>query len=62
MAPDGRAADAGLRPGDVIQEVNRQPVQAAKDFARAVQQAGNGDLVVLVNRNGSAAYIPIGRG
>jgi len=62
VAPDGRAADAGLRPGDVIQEVNRQPVQAAKDFARAVQQAGNGDLVVLVNRNGSAAYIPIGRG
>src|SRR5207248_4761985 len=25
--PDGRAADAGIQPGDVIQEANRQPVK-----------------------------------
>ena len=51
VLPGGPAAEAGVRPGDVIQEVNRRPVRSAREFARAVAQAGGGDLVVLVNRS-----------
>ena len=61
VAPGSPAAEAGVRPGDLIQEVNRQPVRSAKDFATAVERAGNGDLVVLVNRAGGTAYLVIER-
>jgi len=27
VAPDSAAAEAGLKPGDVIQEINRKPVR-----------------------------------
>jgi serine protease Do len=62
VVPGSRAAQAGLRPGDVILEVNRQPVRTVEDFTRAIQQVKDQDVVVLVNRRGSVAYIPIERG
>jgi serine protease Do len=62
VLPGGLAAEAGLRPGDVIQEVNRRPVRSAREFARAVEQARDQDLVLLVNRGASTAYVVIERG
>ena len=61
VIPGGPAAEAGLRPGDVIQEVNRKPVRSAAEFAREVEQARGRDIVVLVNRGGSTAYAVIER-
>jgi serine protease Do len=61
VIPGGPAAEAGLRPGDVIQEVNRKPIRSAEDFAREVEQARGRDVVVLVNRGGSTAYAVIER-
>jgi len=61
VVPGGPAAEAGLRPGDVIQEVNRKPVRSAEEFARAVEQVRGRDIVVLVNRAGSTAYAVIER-
>ena len=61
VAPGGRAAEAGLRPGDVIQEVNRRPVRSGREFAQAVEQARDRELVLLVNRAGSTAYVVIDR-
>jgi serine protease Do len=61
VIPGGPAAEAGLRPGDVIQEVNRKPVRSAQEFARAVARARGRDIVVLVNRGGSTAYAVIER-
>ena len=50
-----------FRPGDVVLEVNRQPVRSAQDFARAVEQAGERDLVLLVTRDGGTAYVVVER-
>jgi serine protease Do len=61
VAPGGLAAEAGLRPGDVILEVNRQPVRGAQDAARALEQAGGRDAALLVNRAGSTAYVVMER-
>ncbi|WP_321471782.1 DegQ family serine endoprotease [uncultured Paludibaculum sp.] len=56
--PDSPAADSGLRPGDIIQEVNRQPVRNVADFNRAVQKSGKNPLL-LVNRGGNTLYVAV---
>ncbi len=58
---DGSPADqAGIRPGDVISEVNRQAVKSAEDLRRAVEQQKAGtSLLLLVNRDGSARYVTV---
>lgn len=54
--PSSEAADAGLRQGDVIQEVNRQPVSNTAEFDRAMHSSSDKPLL-LVNRNGSTMYL-----
>ena len=54
--PSSEAADAGLRRGDVIQEVNRQPVRNTAEFERAMH-GSNDKPLLLVNRNGSTMYL-----
>ena len=54
-----RADDAGLRRGDVIQQVNRQPVRNVAEFERAMKQAGDKSTLLLVNRNGHTSFIVI---
>jgi S1-C subfamily serine protease len=48
--PDGRAADAGLQPGDVIMEVNRQPVQDVDALRSAVRKSPERPTLLLVHR------------
>jgi serine protease Do len=56
VAPDSQAAAAGLKEGDVIQEVNRQPVANTRDFERAANK-NHGDQLLLVNRGGNRIFI-----
>jgi serine protease Do len=56
VAPDSKAAEAGLRQGDVIQEVNRKPVQNREQFEAAMQTSGENPLF-LVNRQGNTLYL-----
>jgi len=53
------AAAAGLREGDVIQEVNRTPVTNLADFNRALQRVNEGNVLLLINRGGSTQYMAI---
>jgi serine protease Do len=54
------AAQAGLRPGDVIVEANRQPVKSLEDLRRAMDatQAGS-SVLLLVQRDGAASYLSV---
>lgn len=54
--PSSEAAEAGLRRGDVIQEVNRRPVKNTADFERAIGSSKDKPLL-LVDRNGSTMYL-----
>ena len=54
--PSSSLASAGLRRGDVIQEVNHQPVKNVSQFQEAVRKAGKNPLL-LVNRKGSTLFI-----
>ncbi len=58
--PSSHAADAGLRPGDVIQQVNRQPVKNVQDFNRALAGGNKDDpTLLLVDRQGSTLYVAV---
>lgn len=51
---------SGLQPGDVIVELNRQPVANFSVFQRLADPLRPTDLaLLLVNRQGNALYIPI---
>jgi serine protease Do len=57
VQPASPAEDAGLTSGDVILEVNRQPVKSAQQFRDDVQHAPAGkDMLLLVWANGGASY------
>ena len=58
----GLAEESGLRAGDLILEVNRQAVRAARDVARLFAEARGKDVVLLVSRGGQTAYLVIDRG
>jgi len=57
--PDGRAADAGIRPGDVIQEVNRQPVASVDDLRAALRTASDKPALILVGRDGRDLFVTV---
>ena len=57
--PDGRAAVAGIQPGDVIQEVNRQPVKSIDDLRAALKKAADRPTLLLINRQGSDLFVTV---
>jgi serine protease Do len=54
--PASKMADSGLQKGDVIQQVNHQPVNNVSQFESAVRRAGDEPLL-LVNRGGRTLFI-----
>jgi len=56
--PASQAAAAGLKKGDVIQQVNRKPVANADEFAAAVHQSG-GESLLLINREGNKIFLAV---
>ena len=59
IEPGGAAAEAGLRPGDVIQEVNRAPVTGLTGFQSALAKRGAKPLLLLVNRAGHRIFVAV---
>lgn len=52
------AANAGIARGDVILEINRQPVRSARDAARLLRQLKSGQTAfVLLSRQGNQVFV-----
>ena len=57
---EGRAAQAGVRPGDVITQLNYSEINNAKEFAAIVAKLDpNKIAVVLIRRGESSQFIPL---
>ncbi len=56
--PESQAAAAGLRPGDIIISVNRQPVSTPKEAVRAAEN-NKKSLLLNVLRGNSAIFVVI---
>ena len=49
VEPDSTASDAGLQPGDVLNEINRMPIASVSDYRAAVAKV-QGNALVRTNR------------
>jgi serine protease Do len=56
ISPSSPLASTGLERGDVIQQVNHQPVKNVAELEAAVRQGGK-NLLFLVNRQGTTLFI-----
>jgi serine protease Do len=55
----GPAADAGITRGDVVLEINRQPVTSVDAVQSALDSAGDRPILMLISRRGGTAYITV---
>ncbi|MBI5676753.1 MAG: DegQ family serine endoprotease [Nitrospirae bacterium] len=59
VIPNSASDEAGLKKGDVVQEINKKRVSSLSDFNKAVSRLRDGDMVLLfINRNGKKFYVP----
>ncbi len=62
VEPRSAAARGGVSPGDVILEINRQPVSGAQDASRELEPVGEGDAAfLLVWRRGQEVFLTVTR-
>ncbi|MGA9426368.1 MAG: PDZ domain-containing protein, partial [Terracidiphilus sp.] len=60
VKPGSPADDAGIQPGDVIEEMDRHPVTSAGEFAAAVRNAPAGnEVLLLLWSHGNASFVTI---
>jgi len=60
VEPGGPAAEAGLRRGDVVLELNRKPVKNAAAFQKSMREGGKGkSLLMLVRRGDNTIFIAL---
>jgi serine protease Do len=57
--PSSAAAEAGLAPGDVIEEINRQPVRTADDAVKLTERAGNRKTLLKLWSHGSTHFLVV---
>ena len=61
VEPSSRAADAGLRQGDVIEEVDGAKVTTGEALRSALARSGDAPALLLVHRGETTVYITIDR-
>jgi len=57
--PSGAAASAGLREGDVIQQVNGRTVRSTEQVRAGLDAAADKPVVLLVARAGGSFFVPL---
>jgi serine protease Do len=59
VEPGSPASKAGIEKGDVIRELNRQPVKDVKSFVRQMERIKEGTALLLVQRGDSSLYTAV---
>ncbi len=56
VQPDSPAANAGIRRGVLIEEVNRQPVKSVEEFERIIEKVQKKGTILLLVREGQYSH------
>jgi len=59
VKPDSASAEAGLKPGEVIEEINRHSVKSAEEAVRLTENAKDKQTLVRVWENGGCHYVVV---
>jgi len=59
VAADSPAAEAGLKPGDVIQEINRKPVKTAEEAVKMTEKTDTKKTLLRVWSGGGSRYVVV---
>jgi serine protease Do len=59
VEPDSRAAKAGLRPEDVIVEIDHRPVPGADEAIEALRSGGKAGHLFKIRRGGKSLFVPV---
>ena len=58
VEPESSAEKAGVMRGDVIREINRQPVKSVKEFEKVSLGLKKGEnVLILIDRRGNALFL-----
>jgi serine protease Do len=57
--PNSASAEAGLRPGDVIQEINRKPVKNAEEAVQMTEKGSDKTTLLRIWRDGGSRYLVV---
>lgn len=57
--PNGAAAAQGIDRGDVIMEINRQPVGSLDDVKSALDKSGDNPILLLISRRGQTIFLTV---
>jgi len=61
LEPGSPAAQSGIQPGDIIEAINRHPVNSVTDFNRLAAEA-KGQTLLRINRQGNGLFVVISPG
>ena len=62
VAPDSKAGQRGVRPGDVIQQIGSHPINSAADVSQAIADARAGnrpEILLRLSRQGRHLFVPV---
>jgi serine protease Do len=59
VKPNSAAADAGIKPGDVIQEINHRPVKSADEAVRLTENGKDKRTLLRVWEQGGSHYVVV---
>jgi serine protease Do len=59
VQPDSAAAEAGLKPGDVIQEINREPVKNSRQAVRLTENPKDKTTLLRIWRDGGSHFVVV---
>jgi len=59
VATDSKAEEAGLRVGDVVKEINRQPIRSADDLNKTINSIPDGEAVNMFIRRANRGFMVV---
>jgi len=57
--PNGKAAEADIRQGDLIVEINRKPIESLEDYRSQMERIEKGDTVQMLLRRGGGGLLAV---